>query len=676
MIILDNIYVQKINEFINEDFSFNKKYVTSLKDCSNIGKYILTHIKINRNSESQFYDHITFYQNILKINTSYTERLKEGEEIRLFPKIDEEIKIYFDYPYNDFNYEIKFLGRADSSEYNITITDCEGIIKILYYNNKIIRGNCKNINYNTKITLINNKKTLTGIIIKRAFSKNIIKNLIVDSLGSELNIGKDLTVIKYDKNLTNLFYFYNKITLKSDIYPICLYQDYSDINYLSYPSKYSCFNRIENFSSYENLSADYNLIYNDNNAKGKFINSDYLYLIINSNKLYTYINFQKIFKINANNMESEDIDSLNDYNGYFYIMPKKTNIYNYDSLFIQLFEKNSDSIEFKLYKNLELFFTFLCSSYGNYHIEEINTDNQLMLYIEHKNNFTFRYKLYNSKTSEYTNYNYKTNLITTNTFLFQILDKTNLSYKYEIKPYPHEINGCSNYYFFILKPNTEIDNINYYNFKRLNSSVFSGNITIENICSVNGEFDSKDLEKFIFNSTIKVDKNITVFGYSEQIDHFKAIKFYPISEFYDYYEEKQKQKQKEKEEEEKKEKEKEEKKEEEKKEEEGKEEEKEKEIKKSKSEMIIIIVSCSVGFIIMVILIFILLKRRKSNRQTGGSTIINNIYPNNLNNNEMLIMNEYDNNPNVPPTNNSINNEENNLPDFNEILDQSQSENN
>ena len=37
---------------------------------------------------------------------------------------------------------------------------------------------------------------------------------------------------------------------------------------------------------------------------------------------------------------------------------------------------------------------------------------------------------------------------------------------------------------------------------------------------------------------------------------------------------------------------------------------------------------------------------------------------------------EYDYNPNIPPTNNSINNEENNLPDFNEILDQSQSENN
>ena len=90
----------------------------------------------------------------------------------------------------------------------------------------------------------------------------------------------------------------------------------------------------------------------------------------------------------------------------------------------------------------------------------------------------------------------------------------------------------------------------------MNSSIFSQNFTIENICSANGEFDSKDLEKFIFNSTIKIDKNYKILGYSEQIDHFKAIKFYPISEFYDYYEEKQKQK--EKEEEEKKEKEKEE----------------------------------------------------------------------------------------------------------------------
>ena len=362
MIVLDNMNVQTIDAFINEDFSFNKKYVTSLTDCSIFGKYILTHIKINRNTEPQFFDNIAFYQNILKMNTSYTEKLKEGEEIRLFPKNGEENFIYFASPYSNFNYEIKFLGRANSSDFIMNIIDCEGIQKTLDNNNKIIRGNCKNVNDKTKIILRNNGIALTGIIIKRAFSKVLIKNLINNSLINQLNIGKDLTVIKYEKNLNNLFYFYNKISAYSDSSIMCLYQDYLDIDYLSFPPKYSCFQNMKNFSSYENLSADYNMIYNENNSKGKLIDSDYLYLIINSSKYNTYINFRKIFKINATNMESKDIISESDYDGYFYIMPKKTNMNNYDSLFLQVFEKNSYPVEFKLYKNLEIFSTFSISS--------------------------------------------------------------------------------------------------------------------------------------------------------------------------------------------------------------------------------------------------------------------------------------------------------------------------
>ena len=346
-------------------------------------------------------------------------------------------------------------------------------------------------------------------------------------------------------------------------------------------------------------------------------------------------------------MESGYIDSLNNYNGYFYIMPKKTNINNYDSLFIQVFEKNSGSIEFKLYKNFEIFLIFSCSSYEYYNISEINTENQLMLYAEHKNNFTFRYILYNSKIGEYANYNYITNLITTNTFTFKILDKNFFPYKIEIKPSPHEINGCSNYYFYILEPNFEIDNINYYNFKRLNSSIFSQNFTIENICSANGEFDSNDLKKFIFNSTIKTDKNIKIFGYSEQINHFKAIKFYPINEFYYEYDGKG----------------------------------------NSNTELIIIIASSSVGFIIIIILIVVFVKRRKSNKHSKGDNIPNINYEigennendenvlineNEINSNEMIVMNEYENNPNEY-INNPINYEDNNLPYYDEAYDQNQS---
>ena len=468
MIVLDNINAQTLDEFINEDFSLNQKYVTSLADCSNIGKYILTHIKINANKESQFYDHIAFYQNILKMNTSYTEKLKEGEEIRLFPKRGEESIIYFDSPYSNFNYEIKFLGRANSSDYNMNIIDCEGIQKTLDNNNKIIRGNCKNVDYKTKITLTNNGIALTGIIIKRAFSKNLIKQIINNSLNNELNVGRDLTLIKYEKNLNNLFYFYNYVNPYSDNSLICLYQDYLDIDYLSYPSKYSCFVKIANFSSYQNLSIDYNMIYNENNSKGKLIDSDYLYLIINSSKYNNYINFRKIFKINATNMESKDIISESDYDGYFYIMPKKTNINNYNSLFLQAFEKNSYQVEFKLYKNLQIFSKFSISTsnnYENYNIQEINIENQLMLYIEHSRNSLFRFIFYNSEIDEYNNYDYKSNLITSNYISLQIKDKTIFPYKFEIKPNkPHEIKGCSNYYFFALKSNYNPSIQNYYNF--------------------------------------------------------------------------------------------------------------------------------------------------------------------------------------------------------------------
>ena len=219
---------------------------------------------------------------------------------------------------------------------------------------------------------------------------------------------------------------------------MCLYQDYSDIDYLSFPPKYSCFYRNDNFSSYENLSADYDMIYNENNAKGKLIDSDYLYLIINSSEYTTEMNFRKIYKINATNMESKDINILNNYDEYFYIMPIKTNINNYDSIFMQVFPQYSRYVYFTLFKDLEIFLKFSLYSKGNYNISEINTENQLMLYTEHITNSIFHFKLYNSKESEFVNYDYDTNLITPRNINFKIIDKNIFPYKCEIKPDPHE----------------------------------------------------------------------------------------------------------------------------------------------------------------------------------------------------------------------------------------------
>ena len=235
-------------------------------------------------------------------------------------------------------------------------------------------------------------------------------------------------------------------------------------------------------------------------------------------------------------MESKDIISESDYDEYFYILPIKSNTNNYDSLFLQVFVNNLYSIDFKLYQNLEIFsdISIIISTYENYKITEINTENQLMLYSKHISNSVFRFILYNSEIDEYNNYDYKSNLITSNEFGLQIKDKTIFPNKIEIKPYkPHEIKGCSNYYFFALKSNFNPSIRNYNDFKLLNSSVFYQNFTAENVCSENKEFYSQDLEKFIFNSRIKTNGYITIIGYSEQIDHFKAIKFYQTK--YTYY---------------------------------------------------------------------------------------------------------------------------------------------
>ena len=87
---------------------------------------MIMHIKINFNRTNILdYDHIAYYENILKMNNTFSDELSEGEQIILFPDIGKYTYIYFKPPYEDFNLEIIFLGMAKSKRYNIKIIACE-----------------------------------------------------------------------------------------------------------------------------------------------------------------------------------------------------------------------------------------------------------------------------------------------------------------------------------------------------------------------------------------------------------------------------------------------------------------------------------------------------------------------------------------------------------------------
>ena len=69
----------------------------------------------------------------------------------------------------------------------------------------------------------------------------------------------------------------------------------------------------------------------------------------------------------------------------------------------------------------------------------------------------------------------------------------------------------------------------------LNSSVFFHNFTAKNVCSINKEFLEKDIDKFYFDFEMKKTEWITICGFSEQVGHFKAVKFVGSeSYYYDY----------------------------------------------------------------------------------------------------------------------------------------------
>ena len=533
MIILDNINLKTIDEFLNPDISLNKKYSLPLSDPSILGNSIFIHIKINSNkTNSSPLDHIVYYQNILKINYSLSERLTEGEQTFLFLEKGKPTFVHFLYKsyYENFNIEIKLLGKVN--DYSINVKICEEKETILNNKNKIIRGRCK---YTDEIKLINNGNSLTGVIIKRAIPKYRITNFFSGSLLEREYLNKELGIIKFEKGLKNLYYFLNEIYAYNSY--ISIYQEYSDFEYLAYPPKHSLVPKNEFLNSYNNLSVDYSIIYDEKSAKGKIIDSDYLYLIIyNSDVSFS---FKRIFRLNHDDLETRDFIMEKNNDTYFFILPRKTLLNNFDSLFIQLFVDNYyHRVNLYIYKDSQYIshinsYEEINNCVNIFDKNEINEENELYLYIVNKEKYSFRYKIYNSKDSEFNNYNYLNNLIKNSYVLFTIEDKNNYPYKVQIIPSkPHEIKGCHNYYFFVLNPKNYLKINSYYDYLYLDSSVFYQNFTAKNVCSSNSRFHEKDIDKFTFEFKMKKKENITIFGYSEQIGIYNAINFIHAKEYY------------------------------------------------------------------------------------------------------------------------------------------------
>ena len=544
MIILDNIKVKTLNELLNPDLSFNKNYAIPLSDPSILGRYIITHIKINSKKEIPLpFDHIAFYENILKINYYYPKRLTEGKQIILFLEKEKPSYIYFDSPYREFNVEIKFMGKADSKGYNVNINICNGKEVILNSNNKIIRTACKNVDNNSNITFINKGINLTAIIVKRALPLKDIKYIISNSYDRYIYASEKITLIKFEKGLKYLYYFFNEIYKNYNYGDVCLFQEYADLDYIAYPSEQTCFSNKDSFLSYNNLSVDNDLIYSENNAKGKIIDSDTLFLIINNIYDGVIYYFKKVYNISGNNIEAKDYRKENKFDIFFCMLPKKGQLKNYDSLFIQVFSESdtNDYNNFVIYNDSEPFTNI--SGRGNFYdfvnLSDFKEDNQIYLYPGTTySNAYFRFKLYNSKEADYINYDYKKNSITSSGIHFNIKDNNRFPYKIEFKPsYPQETNGCSNYYFFILDPKyyQKLSIKSYHDFLNLNSSVFYQNFTANNVCSSNSKFLEKDLDKFTFEFKYKQSKWLSILGFSEQVGLFKAIKFHGFDNFYYEY---------------------------------------------------------------------------------------------------------------------------------------------
>ena len=549
MILLDNIKCKYIRTFMNNDLSFNKKYLVNLNKISKLTKNVFIHINVNKvNITNYFQPYISFYKNIFKIdNTSQT--LKTGTQTRVILNPGESSDIYFDTSLSQFNFEIKFLGNVENNYYQIRIKACN--IKndlILNSNNIVVRGQCTNVNSNTKITLKSEGTKVTGVIIKMALSSNMIHHIISTQTANFAIVDKTI-VIKYERNLIDNLIFDLELYLhqKQNGKSIAVYEEYSDINYLSYPPNYLESEEISDFSSYKNLINENSIVYNDK-VKKEIKETDNYFVIITCSNRYSSLNFFKYIKKDVSNEERKDI-SLNKEsdNFYFFILPQKSKENNFDSLYLQIYQRKIDIyINYHaIYYDLNEFETIYCTgsdyeflnSYKLYGLTEQN----ILSIIRNISNYDYimRYALFNSNQKEYLDYDYTTSYIKNTSIFLDSLESTKVYPDVRINIRPQENNGCSNYYFYVFKPGEIVQVRSYYDFLWTDlSKYYYHNITAKNVCSINGEIVGDDINKFIFELKTKKSSYISVLGYSEQIGRLNAIKYYSskiITFKYDVY---------------------------------------------------------------------------------------------------------------------------------------------
>ena len=227
MILLDDINCSYINDFMNNDNFFNKKYALDLDKPSKLGKNVFIHINIKKPNISYLNKHhISFYKNILKYKNNINYQLKQGQQIRFLLKPGDSKNISFEFSESEFNYEIRFLGNINSNKYNITIIDCNTQNNlILDSKNKVIREKCSNIYKDIELTIKCLSSEITGLIIKRALPLNLIDNIVNDT-SSSINIYNKITLINYVQNIEGGFIINTNLNITQKNNEIAIYEEY------------------------------------------------------------------------------------------------------------------------------------------------------------------------------------------------------------------------------------------------------------------------------------------------------------------------------------------------------------------------------------------------------------------------------------------------------------------
>ena len=361
MIDLSELKCNYISDFINRDNSLNKKYALDLNKPTQLQANVLIHIKI-KNSKIFYGDQlfVSFYKNILKYMDGENFTLNKGQQERFLIKPGESKYIYFDYSESEFNFEIKFLGSIDSNstDYVIKIKACNiNNALILDSQNNVIRGKCTDVSANTEIALTSESTKIVGIIVKRALHLGSIDNIIKETK-SNIDIINKVTLIQFDKSEKNALFYNTTLSINKIDNLISIYEEYSDINYISYPPNYLKSEDITDFSSYNNLIYEYNTIY-DESVQEKIKEADNFFLIIVSNNRYSELNFIKRLKNDISQYEKKDFVISTKNNGDFFVLPKKSDTNNYDTLFLQIFKNENIKQYYSLYYDFKKYETFI-----------------------------------------------------------------------------------------------------------------------------------------------------------------------------------------------------------------------------------------------------------------------------------------------------------------------------